>query len=132
MFRSDEKTVVELLIGNVIYGVIGMAILLLFPNRIYNLAGFVEGVVISSGMTIHMYTSLRKSLEMDEGGALKNTRLTYGVRAACVLAVFAVISAFNLGNIITGVIGLFALKVSAYFQPLTHKILERKFTGKGR
>ncbi len=132
MRRSDEITVWELIIGNTVYGIMGILVLLIFPNRIYNEVGFVWGVAVSCAMTIHMYTSLQKSMDMGETGALKNTRITYGARVAMVFIAFAILAYIGCGNVITGVIGLFALKVSAYIQPFTHKILERKFTGKGR
>lgn len=130
--QTDEKTVLELIIGNVLFGIIGAIILLIFPNRIYNEIGYLWGVIVSIAMTIHMYHSLKVSLELGEGGALKHIRLTYATRVAGVLIAFALLNYLEIGNVIAGVIGLFALKVAAYIQPITHKILERKYTGKGR
>ena len=129
---TDEKTVLELIIGCVLFGIAGALIILFFPDRIYNEIGFIWGVVVSIAMTLHMYRSLKISLELGEQGALKNIRLTYAKRVTGVLIAFAVLAYTGIGNVITGVIGLFALKVAAYIQPITHKILERKFTRKGR
>lgn len=130
--RSDEQTMLELMLGNAIYGVLGILILLIFPDRAYNEIGFVWGVLVSCAMTYHIYVSLRKAIDMREEGALKHTRMTYGIRVFMILAAFALLAWLGVGNIITGLIGLFALKLSAYIQQFTHKILEKKFMRKGR
>lgn len=132
MKQSEKQTLRELLIGNLVYGITGILITLIFPNRLYNELGFVWGIIVSYGMTIHMYSSLRSSILMGEFGALKQIRKSYIIRVTGILIAFAFMSWLDFGNIITGVIGLFALKFSAYIQPITHKLLEKKSTGEGR
>lgn len=133
MKKSEKQTLTELLIGNVIFGIIGVIILFLFPKgRLYNELGFVWGVIVSCGMTIHMYSSLRGSIVMGEFGALKQIKKSYIIRVAGILVAFAFMKWLDFGNVMTGVVGLFALKFSAYIQPITHKIINKKSTGEGR
>lgn len=132
MIKSDEMTVIQLMIGNVAYGIIGILLLLIFPDRWYNEIGFIWGVTVSCAMTYHIYYSLRRAMDMQENSALKYTRITYGTRVLMVFVAFAVLAGLGVGNIITALAGLFALKVSAYLQPFTYKILEKKFMRKGR
>lgn len=132
MKKSEKQTLVELLIGNALYGVLGVLVILIFPDRLYNELGFIWGVIVSYGMTIHIYSSLRSSMIMGEFGALKQIRKSYIIRVIGILIAFAFMRWLDFGNIITGVIGLFALKFSAYIQPITHKIFRKKSTGEGR
>ena len=132
MKKSEKQTLIELLIGNGIYGVLGVLIILIFPNRIYNELGFIWGVIVSCGMTIHMYSSLKGSMLMGEFGALKQIKKSYIIRVAGILIAFAFMSWLDFWNIIIGVLGLFALKFSAYIQPITHKIIRKKSTREGR
>lgn len=133
MRKSEKQTLIELIIGNIIFGIVGGLILLIFPKgRLYNELGFVWGVIVSCGMTIHMYSSLRSSMIMGEFGALKQIKKSYIIRVAGILVAFAFMKWLDFGNILTGVVGLFALKFSAYIQPITHKLLRQKSTGEGR
>ncbi len=132
MNSSEKQTLIELLIGITLYGVLGILVILIFPDRLYNEFGFIWGVVVSCGMTIHMYFSLRNAMFMGEFGALKQIRKSYIIRVIGILIAFAFMRWLDFGNIITGVIGLFALKFSAYIQPITHKLFRKKSTGEGR
>ncbi|MBE5925949.1 MAG: hypothetical protein E7270_03200 [Lachnospiraceae bacterium] len=133
MKKSEKQTLIELLIGNILFGIIGILVLLLFPKgRLYNELGFVWGVLVSCGMTVHMYSSLKSSMIMGEFGALKQIKKSYIIRVAGIIVAFAFMKWLDFGNIIVGVIGLFALKFSAYIQPITHKIINKKSTGEGR
>lgn len=132
MKKTEKQTLIELLIGNVVFGVCGVLIILLFPNRLYNELGFIWGILVSCGMTIHIYYSLRGSIVMGEFGALKQIKKSYIIRVAGILIAFAFMRWLDFGNIISGVIGLFALKFSAYVQPITNKLIRTKSTGEGR
>ena len=47
-----------------------------------------------------------------------------------VVVVFFVMMKFELGNLYTAFIGVFGLKVAAYMQPLTHKLILKLLGGK--
>lgn len=94
--------------------------------------GFLLGVLTSVGMLLHMTISLEQAMYMGEKGALNHVRKTTGMRFSVVIIIFVVVGITNICNILAALIGVMALKVSAYLQPFTHKVLAKKFTGKGR
>ena len=73
-------------------------------------------------MAIHLKRSIEDELDLGEEGAMKHARTAYATRMLITLIVLGVVIYFKLGNPITVVIGIFPLKLSAYLQPLIHKI----------
>lgn len=121
-----NQTLLELLVGIAIYGVFGVILIILFiPDKAFSIAGFAIGDITSAAMIIHMSVELEKSLYMGEEGALKHTRKTTGLRMIVVAAVLIAVAWFRLGDIISSLVGIMALKVSAYIQPFTHKVFNK-------
>lgn len=117
-----NDTFVELLVGIGLYGLVGiLLILLLLPGDGDSLNGFLIGVVVSAAMLTHMYIELEKSLYMGENGALKHTRVTTCFRMIAVTAVMVIVAWTGIADVISALVGVMALKVSAYIQPLTHR-----------
>lgn len=128
-----NQTGAELLIGNVIYYILGQIIIILFAERkMYVSIGFFLGVVISTVMIIHMTISIEQAMSFNERGADKHVKKTTAIRMLLCMIVLIVIGISDVGDIIGTLFGVMALKVSAYLQPLTHKVLARKSTEKGR
>jgi len=133
--RKINPTMVELIIGIVAYGILGtllwvMLYMLSVPlekffddSFLQIMIGFVIGIVFSIATIIHMTSSVETALEMGEHGALKHTRISYIVRMVALIVVFALMIIFDIGNIFAVLFGLLSLKLSAYAQPITHKIL---------
>ena len=121
MKKHDILT--ELLTGIISLGIliqIGMAIA--FENYLYNAIGLWAGIGIAIFMAIHLKRSIEDELDLGEEGAMKHARTAYATRMLITLIVLGVVIYFKLGNPITVVIGIFPLKLSAYLQPLIHKI----------
>ena len=121
MKKHDILT--ELLTGIISLGIliqIGMAIA--FENYLYNAIGLWAGIGIAVFMAIHLKRSIEDELDLGEEGAMKHARTAYATRMLITLIVLGVVIYFKLGNPITVVIGIFPLKLSAYLQPLIHKI----------
>lgn len=124
-------TLIELLFGIGVYAAAGVIlIMLLMQDKGRSLAAFLIGATVSAGMVIHMYAELEKALFMDEMGALKHTRMTTCFRMVTVAVILAAVG-ITKGDVISAVVGVMALKVSAYIQPFTHKFFN-KIKGKGR
>lgn len=127
----------ELLVGELIYLILGEILIItitLLCGREHVLQwvlGFFEGVVIAVGLMLHMAVSVEDSVSMYEDEALKHTKKNYIIRMIVLLAAFLIIGFFGIGDILAALLGLMALKVSAYIQPFTHKILNNN-TSKGR
>lgn len=131
-FRIN-RTGIELIIGNVIYYILGQILILIFADRRLNVSvGFILGVVISVLMTVHMTIAIEQAMSFNERGADRHVKKTTAVRMIlCFIALIA-IGITHVGDIVAALFGVMALKVSAYLQPLTHKVLARKSTEKGR
>lgn len=128
-----NETGVELLIGNVVYYIIGQIIILFAAKeRLYLSLGFLAGVIISMIMTIHMIISVEQALSYNENGAGKHMKKTAIIRMVGCGIILVLIGFTKIVDIIGTLIGIMALKVSAYLQPFTHKVLVRKSKGKGR
>jgi len=82
-------------------------------------------------MCVHMHISIEDAIDFGEAGAQKHISKTYGFRTLVVIITLCILCYFNTGSIITAIIGIMGLKVAAYLQPFTHKILQ-KYISKGR
>lgn len=130
-----NSTCCELLFGNICYYISGQIIIVAF---VYNGAkievslGFFIGVLLSAAMVIHMTVSLEQAMCMGEREAYNHVRKTTAIRLAVLFILFIIIGITDICNILAALAGVMALKVSAYLQPFTHKVLAEKSTGKGR
>lgn len=135
--RKINPTMVELIIGILVFGIIGVAIFIglhiasvpvesFFDDSILQIViGFIIGIIFSIVFIIHMTFSVENALEMGEQGALKHTRIMYVVRMATLVIVFAIMLLLGIGNVFSLLFGLLSLKLSAYMQPITHRVMHR-------
>lgn len=131
-FRIN-RTGIELIIGNVIYYILGQILILIFADRKLNVSiGFILGVIISVIMTFHMTIAIEQAMSFNERGADRHVKKTTAARMILCFIALIVIGITRVGDIVAALFGVMALKVSAYLQPLTHKVLARKSTEKGR
>ncbi len=140
--RKVNPTMIELIVGIVLFGIIGIIIFIFlhiasvplerfFDDDIYQIIiGYIIGIIFSLALIIHMTVSVERSLEMGEHGALKHTRIMYIVRMVALVIVFAIMLMAGIGNVFSLLFGLFSLKLSAYIQPITHKVISRLRTKK--
>ena len=76
-------------------------------------------------MSIHMKRNIEDALDFDERGAVKHMRKGYVFRYALVALLFGVVIYMHIGNPITLLVGVMGLKIGAYIQPITHKVLQK-------
>lgn len=120
---KKNNILVELLAGIISLGaLIQVGMLIAFENYLYNAIGLWTGIGIACFMAIHLKRSIEDSLDMWEEDAVKHARTAYATRTAITLAVIGIVIYFKIGNPFTVVLGIFPLKLSAYLQPLIHKI----------
>ena len=126
---KKENTLLELLIGIVLMGILIQIIcILVSKDYSYNAIGLWSGVAIACFMAIHMKRSIEDVLDLGEEGGVKRMRSTYLVRMTVVTIAMGVVIGFNLGNPITMLFGVLTLKIAAYLQPYMHKILKRRLS----
>lgn len=122
---KEKKTLAGLLIGIVLYVVV-IAIVgaILTDNKWQFVLGTVWSGLGTAAVTIHLYFSLQKSLDLDEDSAVKRERRQAAIRMIIMIVVIGSGLFFSqVFHSLGVVLGAFALKVSAYMQPLFHNYI---------
>ena len=115
-----------MLIVNLIYLILGEIIIIaLVPNTMRCAIGFLAGVIYSVFATFHMSIGIRKIVY---GGAESRATMIVGylIRLLVMLILFVLLYFFNIGDLLCAVIGMFSMKVAAYLQPFTDKLITKK------
>ena len=102
------QTLIRLIIGNLIYAaVVSVAGVFFVHNSVQFILGVFWSAIGASFVAIHMYCSLQKSLDMGSSDASKRESGQAVIRMMIMIMVV----------VIGLMLGMFALKVSAYIQP---------------
>ena len=127
---KKNSTLKELLIGIFSVGILSQIVCLIFLKRhLYHAIGLWVGIFIASGMAIHMQRSIEDGLDLMGDAGVKHMKKAYLMRTTIVLVIMAAVMYFDWGNPITILVGVMALKVAVYLQPLVHKVLEKRKKG---
>lgn len=128
-----NDTGIELIIGDIIYYISGQIFILIFVSeKLYNSIGYAYGVILSVLMAVHMSICIEQAMSFNERGADKHVKKTAVIRLVVCGIALIVFAALAEKCIVGMLFGIMALKVSAYIQPFTHKVLARKSKRKGR
>ena len=84
------------------------------------------GIVAAVLMLRNMRDSLNEALDLGEAGARKYVQSAYMKRYIAVVVVFIAVSLLGIANVLTLLAGVMGLKVSAYLQPIKHKIFSKE------
>jgi hypothetical protein len=129
--KKINPTLLELWVGSALFSVLAFLVGIWFvENKIAYALGLLVGMITSMYLAWHMAKSIDKMLEQAKFGAdvsagmRVSSLLRYGI-VVLVLIVAALISEWI--NPISVFIGIFGLKVAAYLQPFTHKIVFKVF-----
>ncbi len=107
-----------------LYLCIGELVILLFiPNMEYAV-GLLAGVLYAVFGSFQMSHQIRKVV-YGRANARKTYLIGYFIRLAVMIIVFAILYIFHIGDLLCALIGMFSMKVSAYLQPLTHKLYNK-------
>lgn len=128
MKKKIDPTLFELCLGILAYGVIFEIVLLIFSREITYSLGLWIGVVLALAGAVHMWWSLNRGLDLPEKEAVKSLSIHNIIRYLILAAVLAVLIGTRLANPIFTFAGYMGMKVSAYLNPLIHKL----HAGKGK
>lgn len=118
--RSD--TLIELLCGILVYGVIGQLVILCFlHDKIWLSIGWWIGVLTAVLSAYHMWWGLDRALDLGEKDAVKSITFYNMLRYAVIVVIMGVVMVTEIGNPLAAVFGVFGLKAGAYMQPFIHK-----------
>lgn len=122
--RSD--TLIELICGILVYGVIGQIVILFFlHDKIWLSIGWWIGVLCAVLSAYHMWWGLDRALDLGEKDAVKQITSYNMLRYAGIVIIMGVVMVTEIGNPLAAVFGVLGLKAGAYMQPLIHKMRRR-------
>ena len=120
---QERQTLCKLLVGNVLYTALICIIgVFLADNKVSFILGTLWSAIGACLVTMHMYFSLQKSLDMDSESAEKRENKQAIIRM--IIMIVVVTSGLILSDYFhpLGIVfGAFALKASVYLQPFFHK-----------
>lgn len=124
--NSLKRTVLELLLGIALFGIVfeGVGILFVKEKASYTI-GILCGVLIAVFLALHMAYNLNEALDWDEENARKSVKKGAAFRYLLVILMTVGIAYFRIGNILACCLGIMSLKTSAYIQPFVHKIINK-------
>lgn len=141
--RKINPTMLELIYGILAYSVIVLILMVVLElgfniiEKVFNdsfwfvLTGFLIGIFLSIILVIMMTRTIENIVNGGGYGATKQSIIGSVTRSAIVIAVIVLLLITHIGNVFSMLFGLFGLKLSAYLQPITHKLII-KLNKKGR
>ena len=132
MFRRLNQALPELLLGILLYGIVIQVTGVWFAqDRLRYSSGLWIGIVTAMAMAYHIARVIAETIDSMDAHKVRVLITAKGIlRYAAVVMVFGITMYFDLGNLITLFLGVMGLKISAYLQPVLHKVLSR-ITRKG-
>ena len=125
-----NKTLLELLAGIFVYGIICQVVgFVLVEDRFSYSTGLWIGIITAIAAAIHIWKSLDRALDFDEGTAGKKMQAQSVIRYVIIVIIMGLTMINGVTNPLAAFLGIMGLKVAAYLQPFTHKLLIRFFRG---
>lgn len=127
MARKMNRTLLEMHIGMVFFGLVCQAVgALIVENQKEYALSLWFGVAFAIAGSVHMCRTLDRAL-LSGGNASGIVTRGYLFRYCLVAAVLVVIAVTGVMNPLVFFLGYMSLKVTAYLQPITHKLCNRLF-----
>lgn len=123
-----NKTLIELLIGILLFGIICQIVGAVFVKELASYSsGLWIGIVTAMATAVHMYKSLDRALDLDAGSASKKIQVQSIIRYVFIVIIMGITMVNGYTNPLAAFLGIMGLKVAAYLQPFTHKLIIRFF-----
>ena len=125
MLRRINQALPELVLGIALYGLALQVTGIWFvEGRLQYTAGLWIGVALAIGMAINMAVVILDTVEAIEEGRSSRKSLLYAVvRYLVLVASFLAVWYLEIGNVVAMFAGVMGLKIVAYLQPFTHKLM---------
>lgn len=125
--RKMNRTLLEMHMGMVFFGLVCQAVgALIVENQKEYALSLWFGVAFAIAGSIHMCRTLDRAL-LSGGNASGIVTRGYLFRYCLVAAVLVVMAVTGVMNPLVFFLGYMSLKVTAYLQPITHKLCNRLF-----
>ena len=123
---EKNNTLFEMIVGIIIWGMLAQVVLLIgFKDYLYNAIGLWCGIAVSVGWAIHLKRSIDEVVYLAGEYAEREYRSSAAKRMGIAAIVIGVVFYKGWANPLTVLVGIFALKISAYAQPSVHKVFQK-------
>lgn len=121
-----NKTLIELLMGIMLYGIVCQAAGAFLADRpAYYSSGLWVGIITAMAAAVHMYRGIDRALDLEEDSAGKKMQMYSIIRYIGIVTVMGITMVNGYTNPLAAFLGIMGLKVAAYLQPFTHKLIIR-------
>lgn len=122
--ENDNSALLELELGILASGIVFCIAGIFFVSDKPGYAlGICIGVLLAAFSVWHMKKTLDVALSLDEKGATTYATTRNLLRYGVIVVVFALILWTKVANPLATFLGLMSMKVAAYLQPFTHKLI---------
>lgn len=126
LLQKADTTVKEMWIGIAVWGfVCELATVWLVKDRACCALGLLIGCILAAAGVYHMWRTIDQALDLGDGAQKFMTGRSW-MRYGVFVAVFAVLMVTDFANPLTAFLGLMGMKISAYLQPIVHRLSERR------
>lgn len=127
MLKKMNRTLLEMQAGMLFFGMVCQAVILLFAGEWeFYTASLWFGVAFAFAACIHMYRTLDRAL-MCGADAPKLVTKGYIFRYVIFAVALVIVALTEVMSPMVFFIGYMSLKVTAYLQPITHKLCNKLF-----
>lgn len=132
MLRRLNDALPELILGIIVYGIVVELVGVWFvADKLRYTTGLLIGIALACWMAINIASVILDAVDIYGESKVKAKIIGKSIfRYVVVCVVFVIMMYFNLGNLLTAFFGVLGLKVAAYLQPFTHKVI-LKLQGRG-
>lgn len=129
MLRRINDALPGLVAGIILYGlVLQFAGVWLVSDKLSYSIGLWFGIAVAVGMAVNIAVVIFDSVTLEPGKSANRRIIAKSVlRYVVVVVLFFILGYFQLGNLISALLGVLGLKISAYLQPLLSKVPGRWF-----
>lgn len=126
--KGFNRTLLEMYAGILFWGIACQAVgALVVKNQWVYARSLWFGILLALVSTLHMYRSLDKALDFDEKSATKLIYRSYLIRYIAVAVILFLTMITEVMNPLVVFLAYMGLKVTAYLQPITHKLSNKVF-----
>lgn len=126
--KKINRTVLEMELGILFLGVLAQIIgAFVVKDQVMYAKSLWFGILLACASTCHMYRSLDRALDQPEKTASRMIFRAYVLRYVIVIFCLVVIMATEVMNPLIFFFSYMSLKVTAFLQPITHKLCNKLF-----
>lgn len=126
--KKKNRTLLEMFTGILFWGIVCQIVGAIFVHsRLYYAVSLWFGILLALISTVHMYRCLDRALDYDEKDASKLILRGYIIRYVSFAVILCITMITEIMNPLVVFLAYMGLKVTAFLQPITHKLCNKVF-----